>query len=277
MVESLLREGTETVILGPAPREGYYVFAQRAGGDFAREGVEVTRAYTDGHFSKSSAFSGRDSIFIYDKRAGQIKGSSLFWNTALDESYLRGKGLWFPGVKEGRKLDEKGKLINGVYRDFGAIVYSDKYPNSEIASPLVTQLITRGLVLPTIASFRNLDQKAADNKYGVELSLNGETRGLISGAEAQTEIDKLVVKSSSGVHRLIRSSYGHWNGIWDDLGSNDDGRVDWVCGVATRENLEAVMGREVRTRYDEEARAQVGKIERERDEAMTALSNQFSQ
>jgi hypothetical protein len=170
----------------------------------------------------------------FDEKKG-ITGSSTFLALRLDKRALRPRGLWLPGLLEAKALERKGKLENGVYRDYGAVVYSDGKPNKEVARDLVLQVGESGLELPLIVSFRGLDYALnPDRDYGVEFSIVESSGGMINGIDAVRELESLDYKASSGVRGLDRDGDGVWGALWDDLVcSGAVGRVDWICGEAT--------------------------------------------
>ena len=157
-----------------------------------------------------------------------ITGSSTFLNTRFDQKSLRPLGLWVPSLLEAKALEAQGKLENGVYRDYGAGLYTPENPNKEIAEALAKGRNDMPLVIP----FRVLSYVAdPSSKTGIRLSIVENPQGIISGEEAQKEIAKLNFKSDSGFHRLDR--YGSASGLpsgstWSSLSMV----VGWIGYVA---------------------------------------------
>ena len=191
-----------------------------------------------------------------------IEGSSTFLALRLDKRVARPRGLWIPGLLEAKALESQGKLENGVYRDYGNLVYSNGEPNKQIAERLTTQAQELGLPLPLVVPFRALDYSPdkKDKEYGVVVSLVENPQGIISGNEAVKEINKLNWKGNSGFHRLVRYRDGDWDADWSYLDDSDDfGRVEWFCGEATSQNLkdahdmflEREFGAELRKRKEQ--------------------------
>ncbi len=182
-----------------------------------------------------------------------IKGSSFHSCLGFDADVLRPRGLWLPGLVEGKTLDSAKKLSNGVYRDYGIVLYDGTEPNHEIAERLASEAEALGLKLPLVIPFRALN-------HSPNISFVESPEGIISGKEAEKQINVLNYKGNSGVRRLLRDWYGGWDGRWGNLaGSSASGRVDWVCGEATRADLTSV--------YDSLAERKYGKQIRELQDA----------
>ncbi len=191
----------------------------------------------------------------FDAKEG-IRGSSTFLALRFDKQALRPNGLWIPGMLEAKALESQGKLQNGVYRDYGIVVYNDDNPNKQVAETLVPQAKELGLELPLIVPFMALDYVPNKHrKYGIEPSLLNSGKGIISGKKAQDNINSLNYKANSGVLRLLRDRGGDWNANWYDLDdSGDDGRVDWICGEATSKILEKAYSELSERKYGERIR-----------------------
>ena len=171
----------------------------------------------------------------FDENKG-IKGSSTFLALRFDKLALRANGLWIPSLLEAKVLDKQGKLENRVYRDYGTAVYNENEPNRYIAETLVSQAKKLSLELPLIVPFKALDY----NVEGKEIKpfFAESPAGIISGKKVQDEINSLDYKGNSGIQRLDRGGDGNWDADWDYLDDSDeDGRVDWICGEATKKIL----------------------------------------
>ncbi len=259
----------EPVIIGPSGREGNLVYSQSLTGDLARQVYQEGRQIVAKDYSNTPAFKGYRN---FGEKTGKIIGSSTFWGI-VDDKVLRKQGLWIPELREARKLDELGKLSNRVYRDFGVVVYNDIDYNTEIGKVLVREAKKRDLKLPLVLPFRALDIRKAGNNYGAEIVFADDTQGVISGDEAQEVINSLDYKTNSGVRRLCRVGDGLWFADWDDLaGSGDSGRVDWVCGEATRANLSKKLEDSVNVLYDNQIRELNDRLQSLHDERQKAVA-----
>ena len=205
----------------------------------------------------------------FDDKKG-ITGSSTFLALRLDQKALRPKGLHIPSLLEAKALEAQGKLENGVYRDYGAVLYTDGNPNREIARELV-----KHNDLPLVLPFRALGYfPDASNQFGVSLSIVQNPQGIISGEEAEKEIAKLNFKSDSGFLRLGRDGGGSWIASWSILGSSDDyGRVEWFCGEATAQNLVGANDSLVDRKYSSRIRT----IEEEKLKAIKRFESSLNQ
>ena len=88
--------------------------------------------------------------------------------------------------------------------------------------------------------------------------------GIIYGNEAQEALSDLSLVGNSGLHWLFRDRYGFWFAGWDDLAnSNGYGRVDWICGEATRADLEQAYGGVVERKYSDKIRSLKEQMEKE--------------
>lgn len=204
----------------------------------------------------------------FDEKEG-IMGSSTFLALRLDKEALRPRGLWLPGLLEGKVLDLQKKLSNGVYRDCGVIVYNAENSNSEIARSLVSQAESLGLKLPLIVPFGALDyipQGKEVRLFLVDFATPSE-KVIIQGKEAQKRINSLEYKGNSGVQRLLRVKGGNWYAAWNYLDFSDDGgRVDWVCGEAETNKLITSFNHIVNKRYSKEINKLREKQKSETDE-----------
>ncbi len=209
-------------------REDVFVYAAKPSLSFQRIRYDTAVSNLD---REIPAFS---EHFEFDKEKG-ITGSSTPLNLNYEIQALRPLNLWLPGFKEGRRLDIEGKLENVVYRDYGIIVLNDGKP-SEIAERLSSQAYVLGLELPLIVPYKALNQ---NEETGMPSGLVQNPEGIIYGNEAQEALSDLDFVGNSGLRRLGRDWGGDWDAYWDDLlYSNGDGRVDWICGEATRADLE---------------------------------------
>ena len=62
-----------------------------------------------------------------------IEGSNTFLVLILDKRALRPREMWIPGLLEAKAIEAQGKLESGVYRDYGAVLYTNGEPNKGIA------------------------------------------------------------------------------------------------------------------------------------------------
>jgi len=158
----------------------------------------------------------------------------------FDKLALRPSGLWIPELLEAKVLDSQGKLEKEGYRDYGIVIYSDGNPNGQMAETFVSQAEDLRLELPLIVSFRAMDYlHDYMSVYGIKPFLLDSQVGVIQGKRAQDKINSLDFKEDSGVCRLLCIEGGNWDAIRATLeASSDFGRIDWVCGKATRPSLE---------------------------------------
>jgi len=227
----------EMIVLKPVIQK--YTFAKRFKGDDAREVYKAVAGRISKDFKNVPAFNG---YFKFNEETGEINGSDLYHGILVNDE-LRTSGLHLPSVIEGRSLDSAKKLNNGVYRDYGLAVYNAQNPNSEIAQKLVKEADKKGLNLPVLAPFSSLKLIKGGSKNGVSVLFTNEAKDIITGDEAQKYLnEQFSYKGNSGVRGLGRGSVGSWVASWDVLdGSNGGGRVDWVCGEATAQNLERAV------------------------------------
>ena len=190
----------------------------------------------------------------FDEQKG-IRGSSVFLALRFDKLALRPNGLSIPGLLEAKVLEKQGKLENGVYRDYGITICNEQSPNQEIAQRLISQAKNLGLSLPLIVPFRALDYITEDGK--VTFFILDSIEGVIAGKKAQRMIDSLDYQGNLGVQGLVRGMSGYWYADWDVLYySTGGGRVDWICGEATKQNLERAVSEDI----DKEARAKTNEL-----------------
>ncbi len=233
--ESILTDARDIVVVTPIGGDNY-VFAAKPSIDFQKQTYEESVSGPDGPEDRGvRAFS---QCWEFDDNVG-IKGSSTFHALRYDKKALRSKGLWLPGLTEARFLEKQGKLENGVCGDYDLVVYNDEDFNTEIAKELSGQAKQRGFDLPVVSQFRALDYDInSKSKYGVDLRFVEKPQGIIHGKEAQEVIDLLNYKGNSGARGLGRLTSGSWVAGWIFLDYSDSGgRVDWICGEATRADL----------------------------------------
>lgn len=103
------------------------------------------------------------------------------------------------------------------------------------------------MVLPFILPFRDLKLSRVNNKYGVAFNISDNPQGVISGKDAQEVIKSIDHRANSGAGRLVRNVDGCWSTYWNRLATSlvGYGRVDFVCGVATREKLKDALKNEI--------------------------------
>jgi hypothetical protein len=225
-------EDAQDILLLSSVGNGNYVFAVRPSLAFQKQTYKESISNPE-----DVNVIGFNHYWKFNENVG-IRGSSTLLALKYDKRTLRPKGLWLPGFTEARVLDKAGKLENGVYRDWGLVVFTEDTPNKEIAKALSTQTRESNLSLPLVNSFRGLDYNPnSEAPYGIDLRLVQNPQGLISGDDARKAIASLDFKGNSGALRLLRSNR-YWYAYWYDLDySNEYGRVDWVCGEATRADL----------------------------------------
>jgi len=231
----------ELIVLAPVIQR--YTFAKRFSGENAREVYDAVIGRISKDFKNAPAFNG---YFKFNEETQEINGSDLYHGILINDE-LRASGLHLPSVVEGKSLAAAKKLTKGFYRDYGIAVFNSESPNLKLAQRLVKEASMRSLEFPLLAPFSALKlgkDTTSKNKVSVFLR-GGIPGGIITGQEAQKYLDEhFGFKGGSGGRRLFRDSLGVWIAGQDDLDrSNDDGRVDWICGEATSQNLErAVLG-----------------------------------
>jgi hypothetical protein len=229
-----------------------YVYAVKPSLGFQRGAFE--QSVSNPEHGKVPAFG---KHWKFDNQKG-ITGSNFYHALRLDKQALRPLGLWIPGLLEARTLESQGKLENGVYRDYGVAAYDGEGPNKELARVLVPQARVLGVEFPLVVPYRALDFNVEGKDFSASFVQN--PRGIISGEDAERELSSLNYRGNSGVRWLGRYGGGLWLAVWGSLdGSDDDGRVDWVCGEATRAELEdahsSLLDRKYRSSLEKEQEA----------------------
>ena len=224
------------IVLAPVVKS--YTFAKPFRGNDAQEVYKAVKGRIARDFKDASEFNG---YFQFNEETGEINGSSLYHGILINDE-LTQAGLWLPTFIEGKQLDKAGKLSNGVYRDYGIAVYDENDPNLNTAKKLVAESKKKNWNLPILALFKSLTLGK-----GANIGFNKNTQDLITGDEAVQYLkDNFNYVGNSGVQGLGRGGYSLWIADWYCLvGSDDDGRVDWVCGEATQKNLEGAVLSEV--------------------------------
>jgi len=184
---------------------------------------ELARKYED--------FPGLGARWQFNEETGLIDGSNLarlvLANEVLGENVER--TLTYD---EGMELDKKGKLTNGVYRDFGIGVFSQEGYNEGLAKKLIEEVERRGWKLPILAHPSSLRFDEGSYKFREDDSL------VVTGEKATEDLKRFNYVGNSGVRRLGRNYDGGWCASWSDLpGSDADGLVDFVSGEATRDTF----------------------------------------
>ena len=203
------------------------------------------------------------SHWNYDEKIG-ITGSSTELGLRFDKRALRSRGMWIPGLLEAKAIEAQGRLENKVYRDYGTTVSSNSNPNEKRAEELTKQASELGLELPLIVPFRAQDYVLnLMGTNGLFVSIVSSPQGIISGEKSVRELAKLNLKGNSGVHRLARDSDCYWYANWSDLVSSfASGRVDWICGEATAQNLVDAHATLLERKYDKSMREEREAFER---------------
>jgi hypothetical protein len=240
-METKEKNENEMVFLEPIIQK--YTFAKRFRGDDAKEVYNAVAGRISKDFKNAPAFNG---YFKFNEEKQEINGSDLYHGILINDE-LKASGLHLPSVIEGKSLDAAKKLTNGVYRDYGLVVYDGQNPNSEIAQRLIKEANKKGLKFPILAPFSVLKLRKGGSKNGVSVLFNEETNKIMSGEEAQKYLaEQFNYKGNSGVRGLDRGGRDFWFANWDGLGdSGGAGRVDWVCGEATAQNLERAVLEEI--------------------------------
>jgi len=255
MLDQILSTAEDIIVLGKSG-EDKVVFAFPFEREIAKNYYKKTIADT-----KENNVKGFNRHWKFDDKTGLIKGSNTFLVLKLDEQ-IRKDGLWIPTPEQAMLLDKKGKLSNNVYRDYGMAVYSEAQPNQEIAKEIISQTKRK---LPLVIPFKDLTHRLDENfPYGVAITLIDKPKEVIFGEEARQYLDKeFDYKMDSGVCRLYRYGDGDWDADWDRFdNSNADGRVDFVCGEATRADLKEAYKGLLEGQYN----IQINKLTTERDE-----------
>jgi hypothetical protein len=255
MLDEILSTTKDIVIISPAEAEDKMVFAFPFEGDVARQYFDRTVAN-----AKENKVDGFNKYWKFDEKIGLIKGSSNLLALRLDGE-ARKDGLWIPTPEQAMFLDEKGKLSNNVYRDYGVVVYSDGNPNKKVAREIIEQT---GKELPLVVPFKALVHRIDENfDYGIAVVLSEDPKGIKSRKKAIKLLGDFDFKGNSGACRLDRDWDGNWNAYWDGLGiSNANGRVDWMCAEGTRADLMTAYEGLLKRQYS----TKIKKLTTERDE-----------
>ncbi len=237
MTNEVLEQAKDIVLIRQATDREKWVYAVKPSPVFMKECFEKTLA--DPVEANIPAF--EDKYWRFNDKTGEIEGSSLFLNLRFDKDALRPFGLFLPGFLEARVLDGKRKLSKGVYRDYGVVEYSSGEPNARISEVLAKEAHKKNLELPLLVRFGDLDYKLeSDSESGVKVFFVETPQALIYGEDAINVLNQFRWKGNSGARRLLRYGDGDWFASWDGLAdSGAIGRVDWVCGEATRADLKS--------------------------------------
>ena len=255
---SILNDAQDIVVIGSADKDNY-VFAVKPSLGFQRQ------TYQESVFNPEDAgVSAFGKYWEFDENIG-IKGSNTLLALRYDKRSLRPRGLWIPGLPEARVLDKAGKLENGIYRDYGLAVFNNGGPNKEIAEAISRQAEELGLNLPVLNPFMALDYDTnQEAHYGINVKLVEAPKGIIHGREAQEILKSFVYKGNSGARGVGRDWVGAWGAGWDGLdGSDEGGRVDWICGKATQKNLIDAYNALLKREYDTQIRDLKARKEKE--------------
>lgn len=228
----------EIIVLAPVIQK--YTFAKEFRGDDAKEVYNAVIGRISKDFKNAPAF---NYYFKFNEETQEINGSDLYHGILINDE-LRASGLHLPSVTEGKTLDASEKLTNEFYRDYGIAVFNSESPNLKLAQRLVKEVSMKSLELPLLAPFSALKLGKDTSKNKVPVFLRGGILGgIIISQEAQKYLDDhFDYRGSSGVRRLSCGRGNSWFADWRDLGISDDtGRVDWVCGEATTQNLERAV------------------------------------
>lgn len=196
------------------------------------------------------------SYWALNQETGEINGSSTYLGIDTNR-FLRTKGLWLPTPQEGRQLDAHGKLSKGVYRDFGINVYSEDGDQAQLLKQFIDYAKARKWEFPFVLPFRTLGRK------GNKIIPTEDNHDVLTGEEAQEFINALDYQNNQDARGLCRYSGGRWGGdVADFAGSGAFGRVDFVCGEATRKNLESDILAEIDRAYQERIKSFTEKRDR---------------
>ncbi len=168
--------------------------------------------------------------FEFNTQDGLIHGSELRTLILLNK-YLAGRNARTLTFQEGMEEDRKGKLSNGVWRDFGVAVYSSSNPYKELAETLIGESNRRNWKLPLLVHPASLE--LSDNGIGIYFAKDFSPELIVSGEQAREELKRFYWIADSGARRLTRGRDGSWSAYWVDV--FDSGavcRVDKVRGVA---------------------------------------------
>ena len=220
--------------------------------DLAKEVCEDTKQHIEEYLALNS-------------ETGEINGSSIYIGI-LANKFLRTKGLWLPTPQEGRQLDTQGRLSDGVYRDFGVIVYSGEGEQAKLLNSFIDYATKTRWKFPFVLPFRALDMK------GDRIIPTEDNHHVLTGKEAQEFIDDLHYKDNKGARGLCRRWGGQWYGDRDGFaGSGALGRVDFVCGEATHKTLESEVLTTINRAYQEKIKYFTEKRDRAIQSALEIL------
>ena len=190
------------------------------------------------------------SYWVFDEKEGVINGSTIR-DLILLNQVLAPKSQRTLTFEEGMSLDSRKKLSNGVYRDFGLVLYSPENPNSEIAAARVEQAEARGWKLPVLAHPSSLTL----GKTGIEILFGDNDSLIVHGEEAVKSLERFNYVYNSGVCRFGRDTFGDWDAGWLDLASSSaGGRVDRVRGEATSQKFGDYVLAEITNEHESVAR-----------------------
>src|SRR3989338_6641552 len=257
--ESRLQD--EVGIFAPIPRnvrpvsqEGYVSFIQPMGETLAREVHNKAEAIIAKEYPTHPWFQ-RNVCYREGGKDG-IHGSSLelnvIYNSILREQY----NFSLPGLRELRHLDSHGALSNGVYREGGFQIASEG-PNQDLSRHLIAEARNRDWGFPIVVpSYNPLGHRNGDS--GFEIYFLGDKEGIdlekevLHGEKAREFLLDNFRKDwigTKGVRRLFRDVVGGWDADVGSRRSDDNGRVGFVSGEASTENVTAVKRLDINRRY----------------------------
>ena len=245
MLDKVLSTAEDLVLVGSAQ------------GDKMRFAFPLKGEVAEHYFNQSPGVKNRDldgfdRYWEYDLESGLIIGSNTPLTLGLDE-VVRPDGFSVPSVEEARVLDKEGKLTKGVYRVYGIVIFNGENPNSEIAQKIIEQAGDRKL--PFVIPFSAMThQENRSLHYGISVSLTDTAEGLRSGRQAEEMLNSFDYKGNSGAQGVGRDSDGGWGACWGRFGSSSVGRVDWLCGEATRAELSNAFKQLMERKYDKQIR-----------------------
>ncbi len=267
-METKEANNNEMIVLEPVIKG--YTFAKRFSGDDAREVYNAVIGRISKDFKHAPTFF--NGYFRFNEETQEINGSDLYHGILINDE-LKASGLHLPSVVEGKSLDAAKKLTDGFYRDYGIVVYNSQGPNLELAQELVKEANKRSLECPLLIPFNALNFRKSGSK-GVSVFLRrGIPDVIITGQEAQKYLNEhLGYKENSGVQRLDRFKGSGWSAYWDCLDDSYSlGRVDWVCGEATAQNLEKAVLEEINKASKNEMEKLRTKIANSKEAALKIL------
>ena len=259
---------TEMIVLAPIIEK--YTFAKRFRGDDAREIYNAVSGRISKDFKNAPVFNG---YFKFNEETQEINGSDLYHGILINNE-LRTNGLHLPSLIEGKSLDAAKKLTNGVYRDYGIVIYNCQNPNQDIAQSLINKGSKKGWNKPiAVPSFSALKLRKDRSENKVSILFTDEVKDIITGDEAKKYLaEQFDYIGNSGIQGLVRGRVGGWGADWDSLGgSSVGGRVDWVCGEATTQNLERSVSEEINKASKSEMEKLNTKIANAKEAALKVL------